>query len=74
VGLGNFIFDLDEVDLANIPVPRVSLILDLTLTKGAGVTAWRAVPVTQDAAEDRPRPATPDEAAALREIIGPDQP
>ncbi len=73
-GLGNFIFDLDEVDLANIPVPRVSLILKLTLTKGAGVTAWQAIPVTLDAAEDRPRPATADEAAALREIIGPDWP
>ena len=73
-GLGNFIFDLDEVDLANIGVPRVSLILKLTLTKGAGVTAWQAIPVTQDAAEDRPRPATADEAAALRQIIGPDWP
>ncbi|MBI5285004.1 MAG: CapA family protein [Chloroflexi bacterium] len=73
-GLGNFIFDLDQVDLANIPVPRVSLILKLTLTKGAGVTAWQAIPVTQDAAEDRPRPATADEAAALRQIIGPDWP
>jgi poly-gamma-glutamate synthesis protein (capsule biosynthesis protein) len=68
-GLGNFIFDLDEVDLANIPEPRVSVILNITLTKGAGVTAWQAVPVTQDAAEDRPRPATPDEAAVLEALI-----
>jgi poly-gamma-glutamate synthesis protein (capsule biosynthesis protein) len=73
-GLGNFIFDLDEVDLANIPAPRVSLVLQFTLTKGRGVTSWSAVPVTLDAAEDRPRPATADEAAALRKIIGPDQP
>ncbi len=73
-GLGNFIFALDDVDRANIPVPRVSLILKLTLTKGAGVTSWKAVPVTQDDAQGRPRPATPEEAAALREIIGPDQP
>jgi poly-gamma-glutamate synthesis protein (capsule biosynthesis protein) len=70
-GLGNFIFDLDNVDLANIPVPRVSLILNITLTKGAGVTSFEAIPVTQDAAEDRPRPATADEAAILRELIAP---
>jgi poly-gamma-glutamate synthesis protein (capsule biosynthesis protein) len=70
-GLGNFIFDLDNVDLANIPVPRVSLVLDVTLTKGAGVTSVEAKPVTLDAAEDRPRPATPDEAAALRSLIRP---
>jgi poly-gamma-glutamate synthesis protein (capsule biosynthesis protein) len=70
-GLGNFIFDLDEVDLANIPEPRVSLILDVTLTRGHGVTSYRAVPVTQDAAEDRPRPATPGEAAVLEQQINP---
>jgi poly-gamma-glutamate synthesis protein (capsule biosynthesis protein) len=69
-GLGNFIFDLDNVDLANIGRPRVSLILDVTLTKGAGVTAYRVIPVTQDEAEDRPRPATPDEAAILRQLTG----
>jgi poly-gamma-glutamate synthesis protein (capsule biosynthesis protein) len=70
-GLGNFIFDLDNVDLANIPRPRVSLLLDVTLTKGAGVTSYRVIPVTQDETEDRPRPATPDEAAILRQLTGP---
>jgi poly-gamma-glutamate synthesis protein (capsule biosynthesis protein) len=70
-GLGNFIFDLDEVDLANIPEPRVSLILNVTLTTGSGVTAWEAVPVTQDANEDRPRPATAAEADVLRGLIEP---
>ena len=70
-GLGNFIFDLDEVDLANIPQPRVSLILNITLTKGRGVTAYEAVPVTLDADEDRPRPATLAEAAILRGLIEP---
>ncbi len=69
-GLGNFIFDLDDVDLANIPEPRVSLILNITLTKGQGVTAFEALPVTQDADEDRPRPATADEAAILSGLIG----
>ncbi len=73
-GLGNFVFALDDVDRANIPVPRVSLVLKVTLTKGAGVTAWKALPATLDDAQSRPRPATPDEAAALRAIIGPDQP
>lgn len=68
-GLGNFIFDLDDVDLANIPEPRVSLILNVTLTKGRGVTSYEAVPVTQDADEDRPRPATPAEAAILRGLV-----
>lgn len=70
-GLGNFIFALDDVDLANIPEPRVSLILHITLTKGRGVTAYDAVPVTLDANEDRPRPATPAEAAILRGLIQP---
>lgn len=70
-GLGNFIFDLDPVDLANIPEPRVSLVLNFTLTKGAGVTAWDAVAVTQDAAEDRPRPATAAETDVLRRLLVP---
>jgi len=69
-GLGNFIFDLDNVDLANIPQPRVTLILRFTLAAGAGVTSYEAVAVTQDAAEDRPRPATPAEADALRLLLG----
>lgn len=70
-GLGNFVFDLDQADLANIPAPRVSLILKITLTKGAGVTGYETIPVTLDAASDRPRPATPDEAAMLRKMIAP---
>jgi poly-gamma-glutamate synthesis protein (capsule biosynthesis protein) len=70
-GLGNFIFDLDQWDLAGIPEPRVSLILNITLTKGVGVTGWEAVPVTLDAEADRPRPATADEAAVLQQLIQP---
>ena len=65
-GLGNFVFSLDNVDLANIPEPRVSPILKLTLTKGAGVTSYAVAPVTLDASQDRPRPATPEESAVLR--------
>lgn len=70
-GLGNFVFDLDPVDLANIPEPRVSLILNMALSKGSGVTSYDAAPVTQDAAEDRPRPATPAEANVLLSLIEP---
>lgn len=70
-GLGNFIFDLDPVDLANIPEPRVSLILNVTFTEGAGVTAWEAVPVVLDAEADRPRPATAAEADALQALLVP---
>jgi poly-gamma-glutamate synthesis protein (capsule biosynthesis protein) len=70
-GLGNFIFDLDNVDLANIPEPRVSLVLNFTLTKGQGVTSFEAAPVVLDANEDRPRPASPDEAAVLQSLTTP---
>jgi poly-gamma-glutamate synthesis protein (capsule biosynthesis protein) len=70
-GLGNFVFDLDDVDLANIPVPRVSLVLRLTLTEGKGVTSFEAIPVVLDASEDRPRPASPEEGALLFAAIAP---
>jgi poly-gamma-glutamate synthesis protein (capsule biosynthesis protein) len=70
-GLGNFIFDLDQWDLAGIPQPRVSLILNVTLTEGVGVTSWEAIPVRLDEDQDRPRPASPDEAAVLFELIAP---
>jgi poly-gamma-glutamate synthesis protein (capsule biosynthesis protein) len=70
-GLGNFVFDLDPVDLANIPEPRVSLILKITLTKGQGVTAYQPIPVTLDAEQDRPRPATLAEEAELQRLIAP---
>ncbi|MBF6599368.1 MAG: CapA family protein [Dehalococcoidia bacterium] len=69
-GLGNFVFALDNLDLANIPQPRVSMVLKLTLTKGLGVTSYDVVPVTLDASESRPRPATAAEAAALRAMVG----
>lgn len=68
-GLSNFIFDLDQWDLAGIPEPRVSPILHITLTKGAGVTAWRADAVLLDADTDRPRPATPEEGAVLDALL-----
>ena len=49
----------------------MSLILNITLTKGAGVTSWEAVPVVLDAEQDRPRPATAEEAAVLDALITP---
>jgi poly-gamma-glutamate synthesis protein (capsule biosynthesis protein) len=70
-GLGNFIFDLDQWDLAGIPQPRVSLVLNVTLTEGVGVTAWEAVPVRLDEEQDRPRPATAEEGAVLQDLITP---
>jgi poly-gamma-glutamate synthesis protein (capsule biosynthesis protein) len=70
-GLGNFIFDLDQWDLAGIPEPRVSLVLDVTLEEGVGVTSWEAKAVVLDAEQDRPRPATAGEAAVLESLIAP---
>lgn len=70
-GLGNFVFDLDDADLASVAAPRVAPILKLTVTKGAGVTSLDAAPVTLEASEDRPRPATAEEGAILREQITP---
>jgi len=70
-GLGNFIFDLDQWDLAGIPEPRVAPILNITLTEGAGVTAWESLPVVLDAEQDRPRPATLEEGAVLQSLLIP---
>jgi hypothetical protein len=47
----------------------VSLVLRVTFTKGAGVTSYEGLPVVLDANEDRPRPATVDEAAVLQSLI-----
>jgi poly-gamma-glutamate capsule biosynthesis protein CapA/YwtB (metallophosphatase superfamily) len=69
--LGNFVFHLDEFDLANIPVPRVSLVLRFELTEGEGVTGWEALPVVLDEHEDRPRPATDAEAEVLHRRLAP---
>ncbi len=68
--LGNFIFDLDAVDLANIPAPRVTPVLEFTLTEGRGVTSVRVRAAVLDADEDRPRPASAEEALLLAEYTG----
>lgn len=63
--LGNFVFDLDEDDLANLgPRAFQTVVLYITLTDGA-VLDVRAEPVLIDPLENRPRPATADEAAAI---------
>lgn len=70
--LGNFVFDLDEVDLANMgPEPIFSMILEVRLSK-TKVLGWDATPVVLDPALDRPRPADAGEATVfegrLREL------
>jgi poly-gamma-glutamate synthesis protein (capsule biosynthesis protein) len=76
--LGNFVFDLDADDLANLGLRAFqSIVLYVTLTAD-GVQDVRAAPVFIDPFENRPRPATPDEAAStldrletLHEMAGP---
>jgi len=68
--LGNFIFDLDDVDLANIPLPRVTPVLEFTLTEGRGVTGVRVRAAVLDADEDRPRPASEEESLVLADYTG----
>jgi poly-gamma-glutamate synthesis protein (capsule biosynthesis protein) len=67
--LGNFVFDLDWEDLANLG-PRAFQTVVLSITLGPDeVFDVRAEPVFIDPAENRPRPATQEEAAAIQERI-----
>ncbi len=67
--LGNFVFDLDIEDLANLG-PRAFQTAVLYVTFDAhAVRSVRAAPVFIDPNEDRPRPATTDEAAAIHQRI-----
>ncbi len=67
--LGNFVFDLDEDDLTQLgPRAFQTAVYYITITNGAVIDA-RPEPVYIDPGEDRPRPATTDEAAAIRERI-----
>ena len=67
--LGNFVFDLDEDDLANLgPRAFQSVVLFVTLSDGE-VLDVRAEPVVIDELENRPRPADVDEAAEIHERI-----
>lgn len=59
--LGNFVFDLDEVDLANMgPEPILSMVLTVRLSKTA-ILGYDTTAVVLDPATDRPRPADANE-------------
>jgi poly-gamma-glutamate synthesis protein (capsule biosynthesis protein) len=63
--LGNFVFDLDEDDLAQLgPAPFQTVALKITVSAG-GVEKVEPIPVYIDPQEDRPRPARPAEADAI---------
>ena len=67
--LGNFVFDLDEDDLTQLgPRAFQTAVYYITL-RGTEVVDVRPEPVSIDPLEDRPRPATADEAAAILERI-----
>ena len=68
--LGNFIFDLDAEDLESLgPRAFETVVLYVTLTRG-GIVDVRMAPVFIDPFENRPRPATDDEAAAILRRLG----
>jgi poly-gamma-glutamate synthesis protein (capsule biosynthesis protein) len=63
--LGNFVFDLDNDDLSNLgPRAFQTVVLYVTL-RANEVVDFHVEPVTIDPNEDRPRPATADEAATI---------
>lgn len=63
--LGNFVFDLDNDDLTQLgPRAFQTAVYYITIRDGEAVDA-RPEPVYIDPDEDRPRPATTDEAAAI---------
>jgi poly-gamma-glutamate capsule biosynthesis protein CapA/YwtB (metallophosphatase superfamily) len=67
--LGNFVFDLDRDDLATLgPRPFQTMVLHLELDR-TGVVGATYRPVYIDPDEDRPRPATADEAAAIQKRV-----
>jgi poly-gamma-glutamate synthesis protein (capsule biosynthesis protein) len=67
--LGNFVFDLDEDDLTQLgPRAFQTAVYYITL-RGAGVVDVRPEPVYIDPLEDRPRPASADEATAILDRI-----
>ena len=63
--LGNFVFDLDEDDLAQLgPAPFQTVALKIYVS-ASGVEKVEPIPVYIDPQEDRPRPARPEEAEAI---------
>ena len=68
--LGNFVFDLDAEDLESLGSRAFeTVVLYVTLTEGEIVDV-RLAPVFIDPFENRPRPATENEAAAILERLG----
>jgi poly-gamma-glutamate synthesis protein (capsule biosynthesis protein) len=67
--LGNFVFDLDADDLATLgPRPFQTVVLRVELTRN-GVEAFTFRPAFIDPTENRPRPATPDQARAVEQRL-----
>ncbi len=68
--LGNFIFDLDAEDLASLGSRAFeTVVLYVTLTED-GIAGVRTAAVFIDPLENRPRPATEDEAEAILDRLG----
>lgn len=63
--LGNFVFDLDADDLENLGERAFQSIVFYVTLDGDRVVEAHAEPVFIDVAENRPRPATPEEASAI---------
>jgi len=69
--LGNFVFDLDPGDLMTLgPEPFETAVAVLTLAPGEP-PAIEFRPAYIDPAENRPRPATPEEAAIIEAVLSP---
>jgi len=67
--LGNFVFDLDAEDLAVLGEgPFQSVVAAVTFEEGQPL-ALELRPARIDVTENRPRPATPEEAAAILGIL-----
>jgi len=70
--LGNFVFDLDADDLVTLGEgPFQSVVAVVTFEVGQPL-ALELRPARIDVAENRPRPATPEEAEAILRILRPD--
>jgi poly-gamma-glutamate synthesis protein (capsule biosynthesis protein) len=67
--LGNFVFDLDSDDLANLGERAFQTAVVYVTFSSVEVLDVRAEPVFIDPIEDRPRPATAEESAAILERI-----
>jgi len=68
-GMGNFVFDLDRDDLATLGIrPFQSAVFHIELSRD-GLTSVTARPVFIDPDQDRPVPASPEQAQAITERL-----